>query len=481
MFSGMDSDKREELRARLLKQAKANPESIVELVLNLMEQVESLTKRVEQLEDQLKKNSRNSSKPPSTDKGASSKPKNRSLRKKSGKKSGGQPGRKGATLQRRENPDETIEHRLEVCPQTGRPLSDADIVGAIRRQVFDIPEPKLIVTEHVYFKYAIADSKQTVHAPFLKETSAPVQYGPRFGSLLLYLRDYQLIPMARVAEFSLDLFDQKISEDTINRFRDPCYDNLESFEEFMKKRFLESPVLHADETGIKVGPKTEWLHVLSDQDYTFLQVSDHRGFEAIKEMGVLINYRGTLVHDCYSSYFMLNCIHALCIAHLIRELKFFIEVKSHKWAVLMKNLLYEGLNNPAMSSRRGWNQRYTRILNLSKLEHPYQQPERKKGQRGRIAKPPVNNLIQRFEKHRESILRYIFEDEVPFTNNQGERDLRMAKVQQKISGTFRTWQGAEKFARMRSYISTAKKHAESVFYALLQAVSGKPMFCQIQQ
>ena len=147
----------------------------------------------------------------------------------------------------------------------------------------------------------------------------------------------------------------------------------------------------------------------------------------------------------------------------------------------MKNLLYEGLNNPAMSSRRGWNQRYTRILNLSKLEHPYQQPERKKGQRGRIAKPPVNNLIQRFEKHRESILRYIFEDEVPFTNNQGERDLRMAKVQQKISGTFRTWQGAEKFARMRSYISTAKKHAESVFYALLQAVSGKPMFCQIQQ
>lgn len=457
---------------------------MADLILDLMDKVEQLTEqtqrlsaRVEQLEDQLKKNSGNSSKPPSTDKTFGSKPKTRSLRKKSGRKSGGQPGRKGATLQRRENPDETIEHRLEFCPQTGRPLSDADIVGAIRRQVFDIPEPKLIVTEHVYFQYAIPDSKQTVHAPFLKETSAPVQYGPRFGSLLLYLRDYQLIPMARVAEFSLDLFDQKISEDTINRFRDPCYDSLESFEEFMKKRFLESPVLHADETGIKVGPKTEWLHVLSDQDYTFLQVSDHRGFEAIKEMGVLINYRGTLVHDCYSSYFMLNCMHALCIAHLIRELKFFIEVKKHKWAVLMKNLLYDGLENPGMSSRRGWNQRYTRILNLAKQEHPYRQPARRKGQRGRIAKPPVNNLIERFEKHRGSILRYIFEHEVPFTNNQGERDLRMAKVQQKISGTFRTWQGAEKFARMRSYISTAKKHAESVFYALFQALTGKPMFC----
>jgi transposase len=474
----MDPVKREALREELLALAKRDPESIVELVLNLMDQVEALTQRVEKLEDQLKKNSSNSSKPPSSDRNSRKNPKTQSQRKKSGKSSGGQFGHKGATLKPCADPDETIEHRLKICPVTGRVLNDEDIVGSIRRQIFDIPEPKLIVTEHVYFEYAIPGSKQTVHSPFLKETGAPVQYGPRMGSLLLYLRDYQLIPMARVAEFCLDLYGQKISEDTINRFRNPCYASLESFEEFMKKRFLESPVLYADETGIKVELKGEWLHTLSDEDYTFLYVSNHRGYQAIEDMGVLPNYCGTLLHDCYSSYFKLNCLHGLCGAHLTRELNFFIEIKSHKWAQLMKDLLHQGLTTPNLRSRRGWNQRYTRILNQAKKEHPYHPAARKKGQRGRIAKPPVNNLIERFEKYRESILRYIFEQDVPFTNNQGERDLRMAKVQQKISGTFRTWEGARKFARMRSYIGTAKKHAESAFEALFQAIQGRPMFCQ---
>ena len=305
------------------------------------------------------------------------------MRGKSGKKPGGQPGHKGYTLERSADPDLTIEHRLEFCPQTGRALSDLDIIGTIRRQVFDIPEPKLTVTEHVYFQYAIPGSKQRVHARFLKETSAPVQYGSRFGSMLLYLRDYQLIPMARITEFCLDVYGQKISEDTINRFGDPCNENLENFEAVVKARLLESPVLHADETGIKVGPKLEWLHDLSDQNYTFLHVSDHRGFKAIEEMGVLGNYSGTLVHDCYSSYFKLNCSHALCGTHLIRELKFFIELKSHKWAAQMKDLLYQGLENPEVTTQRGWNERYTRIINQAKQEHPYEPDARKKGQPAR--------------------------------------------------------------------------------------------------
>ena len=210
-----------------------------------------------------------------------------------------------------------------------------------------------------------------------------MQYGSRFGSMLLYLRDYQLIPMARITEFCLDVYGQKISEDTINRLRDPCNENLENFEAVVKARLLESPVLHADETGIKVGPKLEWLHDLSDQNYTFLHVSDHRGFKAIEEMGVLGNYSGTLVHDCYSSYFKLNCSHALCGTHLIRELKFFIELKSHKWAAQMKDLLYQGLENPEVTTQRGWNERYTRIINQAKQEHPYEPDARKKGQPAR--------------------------------------------------------------------------------------------------
>lgn len=440
------------------------------MLLDLME-------RVEKLEDIIKKNSGNSSKPPSSDQSSATRPKQRSLRGKSGKKPGGQKGHRGSTLKRVDDPDETVTHRLKVCPVTGRKLTDADVVGTIRCQVFDLPEPKFEVTEHVYYVYRVPGFSQTVHAPFLPGASAPVQYGPRFGSLLIYLRDYQFIPMSRISQLTLDLYGQRISEDTINRFRKPCFEHLSRFEEQLKKRLLDSPVLHADETGIRIEKKTEWLHVLSDELFTYLWASDHRGGGAIDEMGILRDYRGTLMHDCFKSYFTLDCEHALCNAHLLRELNFFIEVKDHAWARQMKALLCEALKNPELTTSLGWKQRYTRILTAAKHEHPHTPPNRPKGRRGRMAKPAVNNLIERFDNHQREVLRFIVDKAVPFTNNQGERDLRMAKVQQKISGTFRTWTGAVRFARIRSYISTAQKHAVSIYDALLQALQNRPMFC----
>lgn len=472
----MKTEERIKLRNQLLERTKTDPEGVVDLVLMLMDQVEILTARVEKLEDQLKKNSSNSSKPPSTDKGSSAKPKDRSLRRKSGKRSGGQQGHRGATLQRVDDPDERIVHSLEFCPITGQKLSQADVVNEVRCQVFDIPDPKLIVTEHVYLVYKVPGNSSTVHAPFVSGASAPVQYGSRFSSLLVYLSDYQLIPLFRLCQLSEDLFGQKISEDTVIKFRKNCYEHLERFEEHLKKQLSQSPVLHADETGVKIGKKTEWLHVLSDEDYTFLWASDHRGGKAIDEMGILRDYRGTLVHDCFGSYFTLDCEHALCNAHLLRELNFFIDVKNHKWALRMKELLCQALDEPEVTTSRGWNQRYANILSAANAEHPYLPPVRRKNKRGRTAKPPVNNLIERFQKHRDDILRFIGDKTVPFTNNQGERDLRMAKVQQKISGTFRTWAGAKRFARIRSYVSTAQKQSASVYQALLQAVRGQPMF-----
>jgi transposase len=473
----VDSEEREQLRAQLLKQAKADPESIVDLILDLMDTVEQLTARVEQLEDQLKKNSGNSSKPPSTDKAFGAKSKNRSLRRKSGKKSGGQGGHKGCTLERVDEPDETLTHRLQVCPRTGRPLTDADVVGEIRRQVFDIPEPKLKATEHVYLLYRVPGSSRTVHHPFHAGVGAPVQYGPRFGALLIYLSDYQLIPQARICKLCFDLYGRAISADTINRFRKPCFDHLEAFEEQLKKDLADSPVLHADETGIRICGKTEWLHVLSNDQSTYLWASDHRGGQAIEEMQVLADYTGTLIHDCFGSYFSLDCLHGLCNAHLLRELNFFSEEKGHRWAARMQSLLLQALEDPGAKTARGWKQNYARILTEAKAEHPYTPPKRGKKQRGRRAKPKVNNLIARFEKHKDSILRFVFEQAVPFTNNQAERDLRMAKVQQKISGTFRTWLGAKRFARIRSYISTAQKRGHSVYQALHEAVQQRPMFC----
>lgn len=466
----MEAIKRQALRKELLEQVKTDPERVVDLLLDLME-------RVEKLEDIVKKNSGNSSKPPSSDQSSQTRPKQRSLRGKSGKKSGGQKGHRGATLKRVDNPDKTVTHRLNICPVTGRKLTEADVVGTIRCQVFDLPEPKFEVTEHVYYVYRVPDSAQTVHAPFLPGAGAPVQYGPRFGSLLIYLRDYQLIPMSRISQLTLDLYGQKISEDTINRFRKPCFDHLSRFEEQLKKRLLDSPVLHADETGIRIEKKTEWLHVLSNELFTYLRASDHRGGRAIDEMGILRDYRGTLMHDCFKSYFTLDCEHALCNAHLLRELNFFIEVKDHAWARQMKALLCEALKNPDLTTSRGWKQRYTRILTAAKHKHPHTPPNRPKGRRGRTAKPAVNNLIERFENYQREILRFIVDKAVPFSNNQGERDLRMAKVQQKISGTFRTWTGAVRFARIRSYISTAQKHAVSIYDALLRALQNKPLFC----
>ncbi|TVP79048.1 MAG: hypothetical protein EA353_07050 [Puniceicoccaceae bacterium] len=238
----------------------------------------------------------------------------------------------------------------------GSRQTDAEVVGKIRCQVFDIPEPKFKVTENVYLVYRVPGFSKEVHKPFLPGACAPVQYGPRFGSLLVYLSNYQLIPMSRVSQLALDLYGQRISEDTINRFRKPCHGHLDRFEEQLKKRLLQS-------------------------------------------------------------YFTLNCGHALCNAHLLRELNFFIEVKGHKWAAKMKALLCQALKEPEATSTRGWKQRYARILSEAKLEHPHTPAARRKGRRGRIAKPPVNNLIERFENHREHILRFLADNAVPFTNN----------------------------------------------------------------
>lgn len=468
----MPPRKREILKTKLREQIKAEPESVIDLLI-------SLTERLEKLEGQRRKNSSNSSKPPSSDKGiGGGKPKTRSLRGKSDKKSGGQPGHDGHTLKQVKTPDHVIEHRLQFCPKTGRTLTDADIVKQIRCQVFDIPEPKLTVTEHVYFVYATPNGRQTVHAPFIEGARAPVQYGKNFGSMLVYLSDYQLIPMARISQFCSDLYNQDISQDTLNRFRNQCYNNLDSFESQLKETLLTSPVLHADETSIQINGTTEWLHVLSNEQYTYLHPSDHRGGIAIDEMGVLKDYRGTLVHDCFKSYFNLDCEHALCNAHLLRELNFFIETEQSQWAEKMKSLLCEALKDPQSATPQEWSTRYTQILDDSEKEHVYIPPPKEKGRRGRQAKPPVNNLIERFKTHMRSILRFISENAVPFTNNQGERDLRMAKVQQKISGTFRTWKGAEKSARIRSYLSTAQKQSTSPFQAIQQTLMASPMFCE---
>jgi len=454
---------------------KDNPREAAKLILDLARKVEALTERVVKLESQQNKNSRNSSKPPSSDGFRKSKPSPKSLRKKTGRNSGGQPGHPGKTLHMEEHPDEIIEHKLTHCPITGKSLNDRDIVGIIKRQVFELPQPRLKVIEHRIYQYKNA-SGVIVQGKCPDSVKAPVSYGQRFESWLVYLSDFQLLPLNRIQQMCADLYGYALSQDTIAKARQNCYHHLEIFESHIKGFLKTSDVLHADETGLRINGNTQWLHCLSNQDYTFLSVHDSRGMAAIEHMDVLPQFRGILVHDCWQSYFKLDCKHALCNAHLLRELIFHKEQDKQAWAEKMENLLRQACHNPQAFTFESWQSQYDQILQEDYSENPFERPKKVKGKRGRIAKPPVINLLDRFKNHSQSILRFIQNQVVPFTNNQAERDIRMVKVQQKISGTFRSWKGAKIFARNRSYISTAIKQKTGVFDALVLALNNKPMF-----
>ena len=453
----------------------ANPREAAKLILDLARKVEALTERVVKLESQLNKNSSNSSKPPSSDGFRRGKPKPKSLRKKTGRNSGGQRGHPGSTLHMVEHPDQTIEHKLSHCLISGKKLNDSDIVGVIKRQVFELPEPKLTVIEHIIYQYKSV-SGMLVQGDCPDSVKAPVSYGPRFESWLVYLSDFQLLPLKRIQQMCADLYGYAISQDTITKSRQNCYNHLEDFELHVKGFLKTSDVLHADETGVRINGQTEWLHCLSNNDYTFLSVHDSRGMAAIEHMDVLPDFRGILVHDCWQSYFKLDCEHALCNAHLLRELIFHKEQDKQAWAQKMEALLRQACHNPDAFTFESWQSQYEKIIEEGYSENPFVAPKKQKRKRGRIDKPPVINLLERFKKHSQSILRFIQNQVVPFTNNQAERDIRMVKVQQKISGTFRSWNGAEMFARNRSYISTAIKQNQCVYDALVLALKDKPMF-----
>ena len=327
---------RDEKRRELIKVAKRDPEAIVDLVLDLMDQVTALTSRVSEPENQIKKNSRNSSKPPSSDKGL--KPK--SLRGKNGKKkNGGQAGHSGHNLEMSKNPDEKIDLKLTACPITGEILSDEDIIDVVRKQVFELPEPRLQITEYCTYIYQNSNGElvSRTDEDFLKSN---VQYGKNFNSWLVYLHDFQMLPLNRIRQLAKDLYGVSISEGTILLARETLNERLDGFEIRLKERLQKSKVVHADETGFKVNGKQNWLHTVCNQSFTFLGVHKKRGYDAIRDFGILENFNGALMHDCLGMYFKLeNCKHLLCNPHLLRELVFCHEELSQKWAKQMIDFL----------------------------------------------------------------------------------------------------------------------------------------------
>lgn len=456
----------------------------------LRDRVQHLEERLQALETRLAQDSQNSNKPPSSD--GYTKPAPKSLRQKSGRKSGGQPGHGGHTLKAVDNPDYIVVHSLKQCPcGCGENLQDQPALRHEKRQVFDLPPQKLVVTEHQAEVKVCPSSGKEVTAAFPSGVTAPVQYDARFLVWLVYLRNQQLLPLDRIRQMAADLFGHEISEATVEAAVQRAHENLAGFEEDVKDQLTKAEVAHADETGARVEGKLHWVHVVATSLLTWYGVHKKRGRVAIESFGLLLPFKGRLIHDCLKSYFNLSCAHGLCNAHLLRELKFLYEELHQAWAGKMHDLLREmrqfvathkkAAHEPTEAERERWHQRYRVLLQEGRAANPpTTPPHASPPRRGRPKKTKSQNLLDRLEQHDQSVLAFLYDFRVPFTNNQAEQDLRMIKVQQKISGTFRTLEGAYRFARIRGYISTVRKHGENVFEALTDAFAGQPFMPSTQ-
>ncbi|WP_373233515.1 IS66 family transposase [Cohnella sp.] len=449
--------------------------------------IEALEKRIHELERQLGQNSNNSSKPPSSD-GLRKPPVN--LRKSGGKR-GAPKGHPGHTLHQAEHPDHIITLPTEqTCGHCHSSLRDAKFIGHEKRQVLDLPVPQLVVTEYRAEQRRCSCCHRITQASFPADVTAPVQYGKGFSAWTVYLNARHMIPLERIRELFADLTNQYLSEGTLLSFMRRTHAKLSTVESFIRERIAESPVLHADETGCRVEGKTRWLHTHSTAEWTLLNVHEKRGFKAFSEVGILLRHLGTVVHDCHSSYFKekYRFIHALCGVHLIRECIGIIQNDHQRWAAHMIRLLLTSWNMAKVARAQG---RPLEPDTIHRIEHLYdtilQRGESvwhqgkvrpKTGTRGRKCKSPAANLGERFRMHKESILRFLYDARVPFDNNQAERDLRMTKVKQKVSGSFRTWEGAHQFARAHGFISTLRKQGLPVLPSLFAILQGNFAFPQ---
>jgi transposase len=436
------------------------------------------------LSGQLSKDSHNSSKPPSSD-GLRKKPAPKNLRSKSGNPSGGQPGHPGTTLFLTDAPDRiahTISRYPVACEQCHADLEGAASDGFERRQVHDVPPLALQITEHRAHRTVCPYCHARNRASFPPEVTQPVQYGPRLKALCVYLQEYQLLPYARTREMLADLFGCSLCEGTLGNSLAACYERLAPVEAAIKTAVQEEEVGHFDETGIRIEGKLHWLHSASTASLTFFAAHAKRGKEAADAIGVLPAFTGTAVHDAYATYFGYDCSHALCNAHLLRELIGLTEqAEPQGWASRLIDLLLTVKRQVGDAQGRGDKHLSTETLNTFETQYdalvaegkeanPPAPPTRK---RGRTRQSPACNLLERLCRHRESVLAFMYHFAVPFDNNQAERDLRMTKVRQKISGCFRSAEGARIFCRIRGYISTMRKQGKQVLASLQSLFQGR--------
>ena len=462
----------------MIRESSGEPskEELIALIAALRAENAALKARLAELERRLELNSSNSGKPPSSD-GLKKPARVKSLRERSGKISGGQKGHKGETLRRVTDPDEVVDHYPPACSMCGAGLDPETSVGHCARQVFDLPEPQpLVVIEHRAHDCKCAACGAKTRGLFPDGVKAPVQYGARITAFVVYLLHYQLLPENRLAALMADLFGVKVAAATIARMSRTCAERLRGFAQTVRDLVAGAPVKHMDETGFRIGGKTQWLHVASTALLTFYRVCARRG-------SLLANVAGIVVHDHWKPYYtMQGVLHALCNAHHLRELKALVEIEKEEWARKMQRLLRRACHTTNRARERdvamkprlieSFERRYDAILAEGLVFHEAQAPlvrAAMKGggkSRGRAPRRTGHNLLLRLATRKEDTLRFLHNPTVPFTNNQAERDGRMMKLRQKISGGFRSFEGAMDFALIRSFLSTARKQGWNIIDAL---------------
>jgi transposase len=449
--------------------------------------IQQLDARVHELEARLSKNSSNSSKPPGSD---GLKKKTKSLRDKSGKKPGAQQGHVGKGLAQVSTPNLIVIHAPINCYGCGLNLDHVDGACAEKRQVFDIPQPKIEVTEHQALEKRCSCCGELNRGIFPENIRGPVQYGERVQALTAYFAHQHFIPVDRVCQIFEDVFGFAISPGTCSNVDEKLFRQLESFESSLKTYLLAARVLHFDETGMRCEKKLRWVHVDSSQSATLYTIHAKRGQEAMDEAGILPKFQGTGIHDHWFPYFAYKQItHGLCNAHHLRELTFIHEQEKEDWAKRMKDLLICAKNEVEMHLEQGAlpqeillriEEAYGQII-AEGFEYHSLLPPLPKGKRGRQKQRDGKNLLDRLKEKRSCVLLFMYDFSVNFTNNLGEQDIRMVKLKQKISGCFRILRGGQIFCRIRSYISTARKQGWNIWDALAEAMRGCPRLLSVHQ
>jgi transposase len=483
----------EEMRAEIEEVEKR---TLVELVLTLTARVRELeaivvmqAEALQAMQDQAAKDSQNSGKPPSSD--GLKKPRTHNLRQSTGRKPGGQPGHKGQTLQMVEEPTHVERHQVNQCPHCQHDLSAVKPIDEGRRQVFDIPAVRIEVTEHQVEIKTCPGCQKRVEAEYPAEVSQRVQYGPRFRAQASYLNTYQLLPIARTCELLGDFYHHTPSTAFVGEANQAvCEGSYEALAR-IQEQLQSADLVHFDESGLRIAGKLHWLHSASTATLTYYSPHEKRGQEAMNAIGILPNFQGQAVHDHWHSYQTFeNCQHIFCNVHHLRELKFIIERYDQTWAQDMYTLVLDIKDEVAQAPDGDtalpparlafFHQQYDAILHAGFLANPSPQEPPPKS-RGRPKQSPPKNLLDRLQSHKSGTLAFMHDFSVPFDNNLAERDIRMIKVKQKVSGAFRTLDGAFDFCDIRSYLSTARKQGHNAIHALFGALTGDPFFPPSEQ